>query len=188
MVAPGYPGVRTHVARWMSLDRHAPAPTDPTASCHRTGDRSDPTIGPASTRSAVAPVPGLPAARHLVWLLLRRSADLDSEEQATVGRLTQHRDVARAHELARAFQAMVRQRQPERLDGWLRACQESEILELQSFATGLQREEASIRAALREPWSNGQTEGQVTRLKLVKRQMYGRAKFDLLRQRVLQRE
>jgi transposase len=57
--------------------------------------------------------------------------------------------------------------------------------DLQTFAAGLQRDYAAVRAALSEPWSNGQTEGQVTRLKLLKRQMYGRAKFDLLRQRVL---
>lgn len=56
---------------------------------------------------------------------------------------------------------------------------------LQSFATGLQRESPSVRANLTEKWSNGQLEGQVNRLKLVKRQMNGRASFDLLRQRVL---
>ena len=53
------------------------------------------------------------------------------------------------------------------------------------FAAGIERDYAAVRAALSLPWSNGQTEGQVTRLKLVKRQMYGRAKFDLLRQKVL---
>lgn len=56
---------------------------------------------------------------------------------------------------------------------------------LTAFARGLEQDRAAIEAALREEWSNGQTEGQVHRLKLLKRQMYGRAKFDLLRANVL---
>jgi transposase len=80
---------------------------------------------------------------------------------------------------------MVRLREPATLDNWLTTCLHSDIPELQTFAKGLQYEYASIRAALSEPWSSGQVEGQVTRLKLMKRQMYGRAKFDLLRKRVL---
>ncbi len=62
---------------------------------------------------------------------------------------------------------------------------ESQTPELRSFARGLGRDEAAVRAGLDLPWSQGQTEGQITRLKLIKRQGYGRAKFDLLRQRVL---
>ena len=82
---------------------------------------------------------------------------------------------------------MVRQRRAEAVDEWLAASQESGIPELQSFATGAPHEDASIRAALSEPWSTGQVEGQITRVELLTRQMYGRAKFDLLKQRVLQR-
>ncbi len=57
---------------------------------------------------------------------------------------------------------------------------------MRSFADGLRQDEAAVRAALELPWSNGQTEGQITRLKSVKRQMFGRAKLDLLRARVLE--
>jgi len=57
--------------------------------------------------------------------------------------------------------------------------------ELRDFAAGLRRDGSAVRAAVEQPWSNGQTEGQVKRLKLLKRQMYGRASFALLRQRVL---
>ncbi|HMO57193.1 MAG TPA: transposase [Roseiflexaceae bacterium] len=96
-----------------------------------------------------------------------------------------HADIVCTRRLAHDFQAIVRQRMPESIDGWLPACAAGGIPELQSFATGLAQEDASIRAALREPWSSGQVEGHVTRLKLLKRQMYGRAKLDLLRQRVL---
>jgi transposase len=56
---------------------------------------------------------------------------------------------------------------------------------LQSFATRIKEDYAAVRAALETTWSNGQTAGQTHRLKLLKRQMYGRANFDLLRQRVL---
>ena len=90
--------------------------------------------------------------------------------------------VETASELAREFRRMLRQRDHEALSGWLERVKGTE---LGQFAAGLRRDEAAVRAALRLPWSNGQVEGQVHRLKLVKRQMYGRAKFDLLRARVL---
>ncbi len=71
------------------------------------------------------------------------------------------------------------------LDSWLNACAASNISDLMNFATGIRHDYAAVRAALATRWSNGQTEGQVNRLKYLKRQMYGRANFDLLRQRVL---
>ena len=81
---------------------------------------------------------------------------------------------------------MVRGRQPDRLDAWLRTASASGIAELQGLAAGIERDRAAVAAALSERWSNGQTEGQVLRLKLVKRQGDGRAKVDLLRKRLLQ--
>jgi len=63
----------------------------------------------------------------------------------------------------------------------------SEIAELRTFATGIKRDQAAVQAALTYSWSQGQVEGQVHRLKLLKRQSYGRAGFDLLRHRVLAR-
>jgi transposase len=54
-----------------------------------------------------------------------------------------------------------------------------------SFAGGVAKDEAAVRAAITSPWSNGQTEGQITKLKLVKRQMYGRGKIDLLQARLI---
>ena len=81
---------------------------------------------------------------------------------------------------------MVRGRQPQALDRWIERTQESGVpRELRSFGDVVKSDYAAVRAALTLPWSNGQVEGQVNRLKLIKRQMYGRAKFDLLRQRVL---
>jgi transposase len=71
------------------------------------------------------------------------------------------------------------------LDGWLEGASKSELPELGSFAISLRRDEAAVRAALSHPWSGGQVEGQIHRLKLIKRQGYGRAGFELLKRRVL---
>jgi transposase len=83
------------------------------------------------------------------------------------------------------FQAIVRHRQVEELASWVAVAQASAVPELMSLARGVRRDFAAVRAALELPWSTGPVEGQVNRLKLVKRTMYGRAKLDLLRLRVL---
>jgi transposase len=73
----------------------------------------------------------------------------------------------------------------EQLDAWLGAVQASHLKAFQSFVTGVQQDKDAVLAGLTLPWSNGPVEGQVNRLKLIKRSMYGRAKFDLLKLRVL---
>jgi transposase len=80
---------------------------------------------------------------------------------------------------------MARERQGERLDAWIETAVGSEIAELRRYAVGLRDDYAAVRAGLTRAESNGQTEGQINKLKLVKRAMYGRGKFDLLRQRML---
>jgi len=87
-------------------------------------------------------------------------------------------------ELAKSFFRMFRERSLEALPAWLEAAQRTALA---SFAPGLQRDIEAVREALRLPWNQGHVEGQVHRLKLIKRQMYGRAGFDLLRLRVLQK-
>jgi transposase len=76
----------------------------------------------------------------------------------------------------RSWSKSVRERD---FDPWLLAAEQSDVPELQRFAAGLRRDYAAVNAALTLPWSNGQVEGQVNRLKLLKRQMYGRAGFEL---------
>lgn len=88
-----------------------------------------------------------------------------------------------ARNLLDRFAAMVASAKPDDLASWLAAGAESEMA---SFASGIAADRAAVLAAITEPWSNGQTEGQVTKLKLVKRQMYGRGKIDLLRARLVQ--
>ena len=108
------------------------------------------------------------------------------EEQLALERMKKEEPkVELAMTLAHKFQVMVKNRQVEKLTGWLIRAMESEIDALKSFVNGLHDDLAAVEAALSLPWSNGVTEGQVNRLKLVKRKMYGRANFDLLRRRFL---
>jgi transposase len=88
-------------------------------------------------------------------------------------------------ELARRFRKMVSEQRPEELDAWLDAAEDSEVAEIENFARALRRDYEAVAAALEYEWSSGQVEGQINRLKLIKRQMYGQASFDLLRQRIL---
>lgn len=80
------------------------------------------------------------------------------------------------------FQSMIRSKTARKLDEWLEAAKDSLV---GSFAGGVEKDLDAVRNAIISPWSNGQTEGQITRLKLIKRQMYGRAKLDLLQARLI---
>ena len=126
------------------------------------------------------------SARQAAWLLVRRPDDLEDADRCIVERLCQHSAVIdTAYHLAQDFIQIVRERQATALSPWLDRAVASDIPEIGSFVAGLQRDQAAVQAALDLSWSNGQVEGQVNRLKLIKRSMYGRANFDLLRQRVL---
>ena len=127
----------------------------------------------------------LPSAREATWLLLR-PGDLKDEEKKvaeTLCRLSP--EVKRAQQLAVSFVEVVKERRTDELRAWLIDAQHSEVAEFITFANGLTADLQAVKAALESEWSNGQVEGQVHRLKLLKRQMYGRAKLDLLRARVL---
>ncbi len=89
------------------------------------------------------------------------------------------------YSLVQQFVTMIKLRQVDQLDPWLSVCASSRVRQIQTFAIGIQQDYAAIYAALETTWSNGQTEGQVNRLKFIKRQMYGRAHFALLRLRLL---
>ena len=85
-----------------------------------------------------------------------------------------------ARKMIADFQAMIRKRSAAELDPWLQHARSSLVA---SFANGVLKDLAAVRAAITSPWSNGQTEGQITKLKLVKRQMYGRGKLKCRRTR-----
>ncbi len=127
-----------------------------------------------------------PTPRQVAMLFVRRPETLTEKQQACVEGLCQADSaIGTAYALAQAFTTMARERQGEELDAWIVRARASENADLQRFAAGLLLDRAAVHAGLTLEWSNGQTEGQVNRLKSVKRQMYGRAGFDLLRQRVL---
>ena len=134
--------------------------------------------------SPLAPV--FPSARQATWLFLRRPEDLTTEEQEMVVRLRQlHPELDLAYVLVQQFALMVRTRTGERLDAWLSTVASSPLVDLQSFAKSVSEDKEAIFAGLTRDESNGPTEGHITRLKLIKRQGYGQANFDLLRLRVL---
>ena len=111
---------------------------------------------------------------------------LDEDQRATLKKLGAiNLTIKTALELGQDFAAMVRQRQADKLDGWLERAAQSGIAAFVSVAKGMRADEAAVRAGLTLEWSNGRTEGSVNRLKCVKRQMYGRGKLDLLRLRLL---
>ena len=95
-------------------------------------------------------------------------------------------DIDTTYQLTQRFFTMVSQRHADQLDPWLEECCRSGIPDLQTFAEGLKRDYVALKAALTFPYSNGPVEGQVNKLKYIKRSMYGRGSFELLRQRVLQ--
>jgi len=124
--------------------------------------------------------------QQITWLALRPVEHFTDKEQSDLTLFCQeHAQVRPAISLAQSFASMMRDRSAEALDDWLTEAQASPFSELRTFATGVARDKAAVTAALTRAESDGQVEGHITRLKLLKRQMYGRAKFDLLRQRVL---
>lgn len=94
-------------------------------------------------------------------------------------------DLSRAYKLSQGFLGILRERRAQDLKEWIKAAKRSPLSELNGFAKSVQQDYAAIAAACSLPWSQGQVEGQINRLKCLKRQMYGRARFDLLRLRVL---
>jgi transposase len=119
-------------------------------------------------------------------LFLRRPEELTTQEKEMVQWLRQlHPEVDLAYLLVQQFVQMVRTRTGERLDAWLSAVASSPLANLQSFANGISEDKEAIFAGLTRDESNGPLEGNVNRLKLIKRSMYGRAEFGLLKIRVL---
>jgi transposase len=126
--------------------------------------------------------------RQLVALFLRRPDDLGEKQQTVLAIIRAASPMLDTVYVAvQAFAMMVRERRVERLTDWVEGLRHSEERELRGFAEGLLEDYAAVRARLTRPESNGPTEGQINRLKLVKRSMYGRGKVDLLRRRVVWR-
>ncbi len=143
--------------------------------------RPGPRVGPLKPPTPPPP----PSARKLSFEFIRRPEDRTSEEQGHPARLrASDAGLREGLDLAAEFAAQLRKSGKQTFVDWLAAVAGSGCAELRSFADGLRQDEAAVSAALTEPWSNGPVEGQVNRLKTIKRQMYGRAGFQLLRARV----
>jgi transposase len=125
----------------------------------------------------------VPSARKISRLMTTARDHLSKADTVTIaaieGRVP---TLVEARKLVERFQIMMRQKLIAELDPWIASASVSLIA---SFASGITKDKEAVRAAITEPWSNGQTEGQITKLKLVKRQMYGRAKIDLLQARLI---
>jgi transposase len=126
------------------------------------------------------------SANTAIWLFVRDPKKLDEMEREDLVAFCQaSADLKKAYDLLQDFLAMVHKREGHRLDAWLVRVAESNLPELQSFAAGVQKDKEAVRAGLTWSINNGMVEGHVTKLKLIKRQGYGRAGFPLLRKRVL---
>ena len=141
---------------------------------------------PAGRPRTALTQPHGPPPRLVASLVLRRPEKRTEEQRAYLKRLgAEDATIAAAVELAEGFLVMLRRREGERLEAWLDKAQASDVEEVKRLAGKLRADQDAVRAGLTLRHSNGQTEGHVTKLKLVKRQAYGRAKVDLLRKRLL---
>jgi transposase len=174
----GYPGQPANVRRYIAQWRPKPGRPGPPA-------RQAVAMVTSPPPPARQPTP-VPSPRQARWLLLRATETLTPEERAyRTALLDAEPAIREAQQLAAAFGALVRTRDGPGLTAWLDRADASGLPEIRSFAAGIQRDRSAVDAALSSVWSNGQTEGQVNRLKALKRQMYGRAKLDLLEKRFL---
>jgi transposase len=125
----------------------------------------------------------VPSARTITRMLTHGRDHLTKAETVIVAAIeTNVPALSEARGIVNRFQDMIRTKTDADLDPWIEAADESLVA---SFARGITRDRNAVRAAIAGPWSNGQTEGQINRLKVVKRQMYGRAKIDLLEARLI---
>jgi transposase len=126
------------------------------------------------------------SAREAAWLFICPPRKLKLRQVRALEPLRlEDEELGSTYQLVQDFRTMVTQRQGSFLPRWLSEAQASGIPELKSFVAGIYRDYDAVRAALATEHSNGQTEGKVNKIKCIKRQMYGRANFDLLRQRLL---
>lgn len=168
----GYRGGKTIVHQYLRSVRQPAAWQEAYQQCQRRQQRKLP--------------PAALSAHQAAWLFVCNPRKLKVSQIWQLDPVRRHEEeFEQVYQLAQEFRRMVVQRQSEHLPGWLEEAKASGIPELQRFAAGIYRDYDAVRNGLSLEWSQGQTEGQVHRLKLIKRLAYGRANFDLLRLRVL---
>nr|HET6904358.1 ISL3 family transposase [Ktedonobacteraceae bacterium] len=165
--ARGFTGSRMMVYRWIQVQRERPA------------------SAPAQRQHQVNKAPQSMAPRHLTWLFLRAPEQLDPQEKQTLSLIRISPQVEMVYGLVQRFITLLKERNAQLLDTWLCDCQQSGISDLVTFAQGLEKEGSALHAAFTLSYSNGPVEGKINKLKYIKRSMYGRSGFPLLRQKVL---
>lgn len=181
----GYDGTPRQVQRVNAQRRSAPAPRTP----RKWLGRLD------AVRAETSSTAALPSSKALAWMLVQPAAALPGHAVAAVARVEQDAEAAQVAAPARRFTTLVRRcgvradkPHPDprgALDAWIAEARACGTAVIETFAAGLEHDATAVRAALATPWSNAQTEGQITRPKLIKRQSCGRAGLELLRRRVL---
>lgn len=163
----GFTGSRMMVYRWWQLQQEEEGSS---------GEKPHKTL--LTSPKQMAP-------RRLVWVLLHEPERLNTQERQFLSRLRLVPQLDQAYSFAQHFVHMGKERTPHHLDTWLLQCLTSDIGELVTFAQGLEKEGSALRNALALPYRNGPVEGTINTLKYIKRSMYGRSGFPLLRQQVL---
>ena len=139
--------------------------------------------------AVLLPAPGVAervSVQEAIWLLAHPYENLKAEERRDLQEVCQaSQELAALHTLAQSFGQIVRKREGHRLQDWIKQVEASSFRDVKRFAAGLQRDKEEVLAGLTLVYSNGQVEGFVNKLKLIKRQGYGRASFPLLRLRML---
>jgi transposase len=173
--ARGYSGSRAQLERVTTKWRKQ---LPPSASISKEQPRRAPASVPKRQRLS---------SQQASWLFVVSKEKLTAEQQRQLDQICQaSEDLSLAYALSQTFIELLKEHKAQELKDWLRQARGSHLNELKSIAKSMQQDYDAIYAACAQPWSQGQVEGQINRLKCIKRQMYGRAKFDLLRLRVLQ--
>jgi hypothetical protein len=171
----GYTGSYSHLQKFLAKWRRASGET-PAAS--RPSEPENPVLDP-TTGWQISPI-------DAAWLCLKPRGQLTPSQAIKVDALKQASpSFVVMRQLAMRFRGILRGHDTAKLDGWLDAADRSGLNPMQRFARMLRRDLEAIRNAVTECWSNGQVEGQINRLKTLKRAMYGRASIELLRARML---
>src|SRR5579883_2657061 len=165
--ARGFTGSRMMVYRWIQVQREKPASTP--VLMQEQANRTSQSIAP----------------RHLAWLFLRDPEHLEPQDKQTLSLIRKSQQIEMAYGLAQHVVTLLKARNAQPPDTWLWDCRQSGISDLVTFAQGLEKEGSALHAAFTLPYSNGPVEGKIHKLKYIKRSMYGRSGFPLLRQKVL---
>jgi transposase len=143
-------------------------------------------VDPAQQTPVPAPAKCPPTASQVAhWITFKEDQRLEWQKQYLSQLCEADQEIREANELIQEFTTMLRERKGEGFDAWLEKVEQQGILKLRSFAQSLKKDYEAVKAGLTLVWSQGPVEGHVHRLKLLKRQAYGRASFQTLRKRVL---